>query len=62
MATVGYSGFLAGPPLIGFVASMVGLRPALSILILAAILIVGAASRWLMAAHPTGGNPCTISA
>lgn len=38
-ATVGYAGFLIGPPIIGFVSDQIGLRLALMGLLIAAILI-----------------------
>jgi hypothetical protein len=40
MATAGYTGFLIGPPLIGGLAEVVGLRAALSVLALAGVVIV----------------------
>ncbi|WP_131195325.1 MFS transporter [Lichenihabitans psoromatis] len=39
VATVGYAGFLGGPPIIGFVASVGGLRLALGLLVVAAVLV-----------------------
>ncbi len=45
VATVGYASFLAGPPLIGFVAEWVGLRAALTTLLVAAAALVWAAGR-----------------
>jgi MFS family permease len=42
-ATIGYIGMLAGPPLIGFVAEVLGLRAALGIPLLAAAAIAAAA-------------------
>lgn len=39
VAVFGYAGALAGPPLIGFTAELVGLRAALSSLVLAAALV-----------------------
>jgi MFS family permease len=39
VATLGYAGFLLGPPVIGFLAGITGLRPALSVLVLASITI-----------------------
>jgi MFS family permease len=39
VSTVGWLGFLAGPPSIGFVAGMVGLRGALGIVVLATALV-----------------------
>ncbi|WP_429932900.1 hypothetical protein [Agrobacterium vitis] len=44
-ATVGYAGFLLGPPMIGCAADHIGLRAALVMLLLAAVLIAGSASR-----------------
>jgi len=41
VATMGYAGFLLGPPIIGFVAGHVGLRIALGILSIAAVVIGG---------------------
>jgi MFS family permease len=46
-ATLGYSGFLAGPPIIGFIAEAVGLRLALTILFLAAMIVAALAGRAL---------------
>ncbi|WP_069804108.1 MFS transporter [Thermogemmatispora onikobensis] len=48
VATCGYTGLMAGPPTIGFVASFVGLRLALGIIILLSLgisLLAGAADR-----------------
>lgn len=48
MATVGYAGFMGGPPLIGAVATAVGLRGALGLLLVAALLVaLGGRSRGL---------------
>ena len=44
-ATVGYAGFLAGPPIIGLVADAVGLHLALLILVLATAFIAAFAGR-----------------
>lgn len=44
-ATVGYAGFLLGPPMIGFAADHIGLRLALGTLLLAVVLIAGSAYR-----------------
>jgi MFS family permease len=44
-ATVGYAGFLLGPPIIGFAADHVGLQLALCVLLLAAAFIAGFAAR-----------------
>jgi MFS family permease len=44
VATLGYAGFLSGPPLIGFLAELVGLRAALCVLpFSAAVVAIGAA-------------------
>jgi MFS family permease len=40
MATVGYTGFLVGPPLIGALADLTSLRLALGLLALFGVLIV----------------------
>jgi MFS family permease len=39
VATMGYAGFLLGPPAIGFTAGLVGLRLAMTLLVIAAVLI-----------------------
>jgi MFS family permease len=39
VATVGYAGFLGGPPVIGAVATMAGLRTALGLLLVVALLV-----------------------
>jgi hypothetical protein len=39
VTTLGYAGFLAGPPLIGFVAEVTGLTMALGLIVLAALVI-----------------------
>ncbi len=51
VTTVGYLGFLVGPPLIGFAAEGVGLRGALSILVVTTACIVVLASR--VGPHPS---------
>jgi MFS family permease len=43
VTTIGYLGFLAGPPLIGFLAEFIGLQAALGILIATTLLIVALA-------------------
>ena len=40
VSTIGWFGFLAGPPAIGFAASAVGLRAALGIVVLATLALV----------------------
>jgi Major Facilitator Superfamily len=44
VTTVGYSGFLAGPPIIGLVAEVTGLPPALGLVVLAAAAIAALAA------------------
>lgn len=41
VTTLGYAGFLAGPPLIGFVAEVTGLPVALGLIVLASLVIAG---------------------
>jgi MFS family permease len=43
LATIGYSGFLVGPPVIGFVADVTGLAMALGLIVLACVVIALAA-------------------
>jgi MFS family permease len=45
VSTIGWLGFLAGPPLIGFAAAAVGLRAALGVVVLATLGLVGLAGR-----------------
>jgi MFS family permease len=45
VSTIGFTGFLIGPPLIGFIAHEIGLRAALALVILLGILIIGLARR-----------------
>ena len=56
VATVGYAGFLSGPPLIGTVAAFAGLRTGLFCLVVAALLmtVIGALS---FARPPRGPRP-----
>jgi MFS family permease len=49
VSTIGFTGFLAGPPVIGFIAHEIGLRLALILVILLGLLI-----SW-MAARSVGG-------
>ena len=44
VTTLGYLGFLAGPPVIGFVAELIGLREALGILVLTSLTVASLAS------------------
>ena len=44
-ATMGYGAFLAGPPLIGFLAEVLGLRSAMLVPLLCAVTIAAAARR-----------------
>jgi MFS family permease len=39
VTTIGYCGFLSGPPVIGSLAVLVGLRPAMAVIVLAGIII-----------------------
>ena len=55
-ATLGYAGFLLGPPFIGFVADLIGLRVALTTLF-AAALIVAVTGRRVVG--PRFGSPAT---
>jgi fucose permease len=43
VSTVGYGGFLAGPPLIGLLAQAAGLRVGLGLVVLAALLVAALA-------------------
>jgi MFS family permease len=43
--TVGYTGFIAGPPLIGFLADRIGLPETLSLLVLAALAVTALGGR-----------------
>lgn len=54
-ATVGYTGFLAGPPLIGFAASLIGLRLALAIPALGCA-VIAACARWVDDDRAGGGR------
>ena len=45
VATMGYAGFLLGPPVIGFIAGLVGLRLALGVLSVAAV-VIGCIGTW----------------
>src|SRR5262249_31267152 len=57
VSSLGYLGFLAGPPLIGGVAQLTSLRPACSLLVLAgAVVIVLALSAAPAVAHPRAGT------
>jgi MFS family permease len=52
-ATVGYAGFLLGPPLIGTIASFAGLRVSFALLIVALLAIVPLAARsWRFGKEP----------
>jgi MFS family permease len=53
-STIGYCGFLAGPPLIGFLADSTSLPIALTSI---AVLAGGAAAVALLAPHASGGQP-----
>jgi hypothetical protein len=53
---MGYSGFLLGPPLIGMAAEWTGLRAALALTVLAALVIAGAARAARSADGSLGGS------
>lgn len=55
VSTVGYTGFLAGPPIIGEIAQLTSLRVASGMLVLAALLVLGLAS----AVRPVPAAPVT---
>jgi len=57
VATMGYSGFLAGPPLIGFVAEATGLAAALGLVVLACVAVGIAAAAASSAAIPARPRP-----
>jgi MFS family permease len=44
VTTLGYLGFLTGPPLIGFLAELVGLRYALGVIVAKSLVTVALAS------------------
>jgi hypothetical protein len=58
VSTVGYMGFLAGPPLVGGLAQLTSLRLACGVFVLAALLVLGLAS----AARSPAGRPNNLSA
>ena len=51
--TVGYTGFLAGPPIIGVLADAIGLPTTLGLIGAAAVVVAALAGRGLRAAAPT---------
>jgi hypothetical protein len=53
VSSVGYVGFLVGPPVVGAVASRAGLSAAMGTLVVACLL-VAAGSRWVPAATGAG--------
>lgn len=62
VATTGYLGFLAGPPVIGIVAQIAGLRLALGIVSLLCLLIATGGSAVRPGAHSTSGLPDQVAA
>jgi MFS family permease len=56
VTTMGYSGFLIGPPFIGMVAEWVGLRAALALTVAAALVIAAAARAGRAADGAAGGR------
>lgn len=60
VSTLGYVAFLAGPPLLGYLGDLTGIRPALLAIgapILLALLLAGAAKPLRAEQHPTGQHP-----
>jgi hypothetical protein len=45
VSSIGYSGFLIGPPLIGFIAQSVSLTAAMSVVVLGTVLLALGARR-----------------
>ena len=62
VATTGYLGFLAGPPVIGIVAQIAGLRLALGIVSLLCLLIATGGGAVRPGAHSTSGLPDQVAA
>lgn len=56
VATAGYTGFLAGPPVIGVVAQASSVRAGLSLVVLASLVVASLASRIAGAAGPIAGS------
>ncbi|MGF6724773.1 MFS family permease [Paraburkholderia sp. GAS41] len=59
-ATAGYAGFLVGPPLIGFGAGFVGLRLALCVLVVAALIVCAFGSRAVRGAGRLGAAKVAV--
>jgi MFS family permease len=59
VATLGYAGLLLGPPVIGFIGDLIGLRETMSLLIVGALVVVALARRVLraFACPPTPSSP-----
>ena len=58
VATLGYGGFLSGPPLIGFGGEIFGLRAMLGVLIVFAFVIIIMSQRALRAPLFSFPQPC----
>jgi MFS family permease len=54
--TVGYTGFIAGPPLIGLLADRIGLPETLSLLVLAALAVTALGGRAVREPSPVPGR------
>jgi MFS family permease len=59
-ATVGYAGFLVGPPLIGFGAGLLGLRLALCVLVVAALIVCAFGGRAVRGASHLAGAKAVV--
>jgi MFS family permease len=60
VTTIGYCGFLAGPPIIGSLAVVVGLRPAMAVIALAGIVV--AAGPVFFSVEPTSRGKDEVTA
>jgi hypothetical protein len=59
-ATAGYAGFLVGPPLIGFGAGLLGLRLALCVLVVAALIVCAFGGQAVRGASRLGGAKVAV--
>jgi MFS family permease len=56
VSTFGYAGFLAGPPLIGFVAQAITLRGGLAVVVLTCLVVAALAGRFRRTTEPSVGD------